>query len=239
VPLATAPEDLHACVRALPRMGFQGANVTVPHKQGVIDACDRLDDHARRLGAVNTLVFDGHTIEGRNTDGVGFINNLYQHAPGWDPAAGPAVVLGAGGAARAVVVALSDAGVPNVRIANRTREKADALAEQVGGRVRAIDWGDRSAALAEASLLVNTTSLGMTGKEPLEIDLDPLPLGALVNDIVYDPLTTDLLQRASDRGNPTVDGLGMLLHQAAPGFEAWFGVRPEVTEELREAVLRD
>ena len=239
VPLPTAPEDLVAGVRALPRLGFLGANVTVPHKQGVIEACDRLDDHARRLGAVNTLVFDGPTVEGRNTDGVGFLDNLRQGAPDWDPAAGPAVVLGAGGAARAVVVALTDAGVPKVRVANRTREKAETLARDLGGPVTVVDWPDTADALADANLLVNTTSLGMTGHGPLEIALDALPQAALVNDIVYQPLEPDLLARAKARGNPVVDGIGMLLHQAVPGFEAWFGVRPGVTEALRDFVLQD
>ena len=239
VPLPTTPEDLVDGVRALPRLGFMGANVTVPHKQGVLAACDRLDDHARRLGAVNTLVFDGPMVEGRNTDGVGFLNNLRQGAPEWDPTAGPAVVLGAGGAARAVAVALSDAGVPEVRIANRTREKAQALAGDLGGPLSVVDWEAKEDALAGTNLLVNTTSLGMTGHGPLQIALDRLPAAALVNDIVYQPLETDLLARARARGNPVVDGIGMLLHQAVPGFEAWFGVRPEVTEALRDFVLRD
>ena len=239
VPLPVAPDDLVDGVRALPRLGFLGANVTVPHKQAVLGACDRLDDHARRLGAVNTLLFDGHSVEGRNTDGVGFLNNLRQGAPNWDPTAGPAVVLGAGGAARAVVVALTDAGVPEVRIANRTRDKADALADDLGGPITAVDWQAREHALAGANLLVNTTSLGMAGHDPLEIDLSALPDGALVNDIVYQPLETDLLARARARGNRVVDGIGMLLHQAVPGFEAWFGVRPEVTEALRDFVLQD
>jgi shikimate dehydrogenase len=239
VPLPVAPDDLVTSVRALPRLGFMGANVTVPHKQGVLEACDRLGDHARRLGAVNTLVFADRTIEGRNTDGVGFLHNLYQGAPDWDPTAGPAVVLGAGGAARAVAVALSDAGVPEVRVANRTRDKADRLAADLGGPIAATDWAARADALADANLLVNTTSLGMTGHDPLEIALDRLPRGALVNDIVYQPLETDLLTRARARGNPVVDGIGMLLHQAVPGFEAWFGIRPAVTEDLRAFVLQD
>ena len=239
VPLPVAPEDLVDAVRALPRLGFMGANVTVPHKQGVVAACDRLDDHARRLGAVNTLVVDGSDVEGRNTDGVGFLNNLRQGAPDWDPTAGPAVVLGAGGAARAVVVALSDAGVPEVRLANRTRDRAEALAGALGGPVTVVDWSAAAEALAGANLLVNTTSLGMAGHGPLEIDLGALPATALVNDIVYQPLETDLLARARARGNVTVDGIGMLLHQAVPGFEAWFGVRPEVTEALRDVVLQD
>lgn len=239
VPLAVAPDDLPQAVRTLPRLGFRGANVTVPHKPAAVGACDRLDDHARRLGAVNTLVFDGHLIEGRNTDGVGFLNNLVQHAPAWAPAAGPAVVLGAGGAARAVAVALADAGVPEIRLANRTREKAETLAAELAGPIAVVDWGARAEALAGASLLVNTTSLGMTGHALLEIELSALPRPAVVHDIVYQPLETDLLARARARGHPVVDGLGMLLHQAVPGFEAWFGVRPHVSDALRTFVLQD
>jgi shikimate dehydrogenase len=239
VPLAVAPDDLPQAVRTLPRLGFRGANVTVPHKQAAVEACDHLDDHARRLGAVNTLVFDGYLIEGRNTDGVGFLNNLVQHAPAWTPAAGPAVILGAGGAARAVAVALADAGVPEIRLTNRTREKADALAAELAGPLSVVDWRARGESLAGAGLLVNTTSLGMTGQAPLDLDLTALPRTAVVNDIVYQPLETDLLARARARGNPVVDGLGMLLHQAVPGFEAWFGVRPDVSDALRTFVLQD
>jgi len=239
VPLPVRPEDFEAWVPALPRLGFQGANVTVPHKQAALAICDEVAEHARRLGAVNTLTFRDGRIHGANTDGVGFLNNLRQGAPDWDPAAGPAVVLGAGGAARAVAVALLDVGTPTVRVVNRTVSKAEALAQELGGAIEAVAWDRMPAALDGANLLVNTTSLGMADNPPLQLDLEPLPPGALVNDIVYQPLHTELLAQAQARGNPTVDGIGMLLHQAVPGFEAWFGVRPEVTDALRAFVLRD
>lgn len=238
LPLAVKPEDFAHVVRALPRMGFRGANVTVPHKEEALRLADEVDPLAARIGAVNTLIAaDDGRIIGCNTDAFGFMENLRQGAPSWAPAVGPAVILGAGGAARAVCVALQDAGVPEIRLLNRSRARAEALAEDLGGAMRVLEWDDRSAALAGAGLLVNTTVLGMSGQPPLELDLSALPVTALVNDIVYAPLMTDLLKAAKARGNMVVDGLGMLLHQAVPGFEAWFGVRPTVTRELREFVL--
>jgi shikimate dehydrogenase len=237
VPLAVKPDDLHNAVRALPKLGFQGANVTVPHKQAAAELCDDLEPHAQRLGVVNTLICSGTTIRGANTDGLGFLNNLFHGAPAWRPERAPAVVLGAGGAARAVVVALLDAGADEIRVLNRTRMKAEALADEFGHRVRVHDWGDWPRALPEAGLLVNTTSLGMTGQPELAIDLNPLPAHAVVNDIVYEPLETALLAAARARGNAVVDGLGMLLYQAVPGFQAWFGVHPKVTDDLRARVL--
>jgi shikimate dehydrogenase len=237
LPLPVAPDDFAAAVPALGKLGFQGANVTVPHKEAAAAVCGEIDDHARRLGAVNTLVFRDGRIAGANTDGVGFLNNLRQGAPDWDPAASPAVVLGAGGSARAVAVALLEAGAPEVRVVNRTRSRAETLAADLGGAIWPAGWDDAPGALADAGLLVNTTSLGMAGQPPLELDLTPLPETAVVNDIVYQPLETDLLARARARGHRVVDGLGMLLHQAVPGFEAWFGVRPEVTPALRDFVL--
>lgn len=236
LPLAVSPDDLAQVVRALPRMGFRGANVTVPHKEAVMDLCDRVDPLARRIGAVNTLVFhqDG-TIEGRNTDAFGFMENLRQGAPDWDPRAAPALVLGAGGAARAVVAALQDAGVPQIRLVNRSRERAEKLALDMGGEISVCDHA--GPAMADIGLLVNTTSLGMQGQPPLDLDLDPLPVSALVNDIVYVPLMTDMLTKAKARGNHVVDGIGMLLYQAQPGFAAWFGTSPAVTQALRDAVL--
>ncbi|WP_142849176.1 shikimate dehydrogenase [Telmatospirillum sp. J64-1] len=238
VPLAVAPEDFETVLRALPRMGFAGTNVTVPHKEAAMAAVDVLHPLAKRIGAVNTIVTlpDGR-LEGRNTDGFGFLENLRQAGTVWRPASGPAVVLGAGGAARAVCVALQDAGCPEIRLTNRSRARAETLAAELGGGVTVVDWDRRADALDGAALLVNTTSLGMSGQPPLEIDLSALPGSALVNDIVYVPLETDLLARARARGNPVVDGLGMLLHQARPGFEAWFGVLPEVTPEVRDFVL--
>ncbi|CUW37900.1 Shikimate dehydrogenase [Magnetospirillum sp. XM-1] len=238
LPLAVAPENLESVICALPRMGFAGANVTVPHKEAVMRLVDRLDPLAARIGAVNTLVVgeDG-ALEGRNTDSYGFFQNLRQGCPGWVPSSGPAAVIGAGGAARAVVAALADAGVPEIRLANRSRERAEALAADLGGPVRVVEWAERADMLENCALLVNTTTLGMTGQSNLDLDLSALPQTALVNDIVYVPLETDLLARARARGNQVVDGLGMLLHQAVPGFAAWFGRRPEVTEELRSFVL--
>ena len=238
MPLAVAPEDVTLVLKALPKMGFRGVNVTVPHKEAALAAVDDADALARRIGAVNTVIVgDDGRLTGTNTDGFGFLENLKEGAPGWNPAAGPAVVLGAGGAARAVVVALIDAGVPEIRLVNRTRERAVRIAEEIAGPVAVADWDARAAALAEAGLLVNTTTLGMAGKAPLDIALDALPATALVNDIVYAPLETGLLAAARARGNPVVDGIGMLLHQARPGFEAWFGTAPRVTADLRARVL--
>jgi shikimate dehydrogenase len=233
VPLPVKPDDFESALRALPRMGFRGANVTVPHKEAALAAVDRLDAAATRIGAVNTVgVGEDGLLEGRNTDGFGFIENLRAGAA---LNRGAAVVVGAGGAARAVCVALMDEGFA-VRLVNRTRERAEEVARALGG-IEVADWAERAGCLDGASLLVNTTSLGMTGQPPLDLALDALPRTALVTDIVYAPLVTDLLARAAARGNPTVDGLGMLLHQARPGFEAWFGKAPEVTPELRAFVL--
>lgn len=240
VPLAVRPESFVEAVRALPLLGFRGANVTVPHKEAALAAMDRVEDLARRIGAVNTIVIDADgRLEGRNTDGFGFLESLRAQQPCWQAAAGPAVLLGAGGAARAVAVALIDAGAPEIRLVNRTVSRAERLARDVGGPVRVFAWDDLAAALAGAALLVNTTTLGMAGQPPLELDLDPLPPEAVVNDIVYAPLETALLARARARGNPVVDGLGMLLHQARPGFAAWYGVEPEVTPDLRAFVLAE
>lgn len=240
--LPVPPEDLAAFIADLPKEpGFRGVNVTIPHKIAVLPLMDHVDDTARRIGAVNTVVVqsDG-SLHGSNTDAFGFIENLKADAPaGWKAANGPAVVLGAGGAARAVIVALLDAGVKELRLANRSIEKAEALAAEFGKAILPVAWDDRAQAMAGANLLVNTTSLGMAGQPPLELALDDLPVSALVNDIVYSPLVTDLLASAKTRGNPVVDGLGMLLHQGRPGFEAWFGIAPSVTPELRDAVLAD
>lgn len=238
VPLAVRPEDFALVLRALPRMGFAGANVTVPHKEQALALVDMVEPLARRIGAVNTLVVHGDgSIEGRNTDAFGFLENLRHGAPHWRADSGPAVVLGAGGAARAVCAALVDAGVPEIRLVNRSAGRARQVAADIGGHFTVLGWDRLESALDGAALLVNTTTLGMTGQPPLEIDLSPLPVHAVVNDIVYAPLMTDLLVAAAARGNRAVDGLGMLLWQAAPGFEAWFGMRPEVTPALRHFVL--
>jgi len=238
LPLAVAPEALGAVLKALPRMGFRGVNVTLPHKEAALGAADRASPEARRIGAANTLVFDAEgRIEARNTDGFGFLESLREGAPGWRAAAGPAVLIGAGGAARALVVALADAGAPEIRLVNRTRDRAERLKAELGGAIRVVDWEERAAALAGAALLVNATTQGMTGEPPLDLPLDRLPASAVVNDIVYAPLETPLLAAARKRGLVAVDGLGMLLHQARPGFAAWFGVEPRVTPALREFVL--
>ena len=242
VPLAVRPENIADALRALPLLGFRGANVTLPHKEAALRVVDQIEPLARRIGAVNTVIVaaDG-SLEGRNTDAFGFIENLRQGAPGWRAKAGPAIILGAGGAARAVVAALQDAGAPLIRILNRDHGRAEALAAELapGGAstLEVLPWETRSEVLAGAALVVNATSLGLAGGPELEISLDALAKSALVTDLVYRPLETGLLKAAKTHGNPTVDGLGMLLHQARPGFAAWFGRMPEVTAELRQAVL--
>jgi shikimate dehydrogenase len=239
VPLAVRPEDFAGALGALARLGFAGVNVTLPHKEAAIGAVDAVDPAARRVGAVNTIVVGTEgDLAGSNTDGYGFMENLKAGAPKWDARQGPAVVLGAGGAARSIVAALADAGVPELRLINRTFDRAEALAADIGGPLTLVPWSERHEALEDAALLVNATSQGMTGNPPLELALDNLPDAAVVNDIVYTPLRTKLLGAAEDRGNRAVDGLGMLLHQARPGFAAWFGVEPEVTEDLRFFVLQ-
>ena len=239
VPLAVHPDDLSDVIKALPKMGFAGVNLTVPHKEAVLPLLDIIDPAAKRIGAVNTLVFDdqGH-IHGRNTDAFGFLENLRQGAPDWNPNSGPALVLGAGGAARAVIVALQDAGVSEIFVANRSPERTEALIHDIPGP-KPISWDKRHGALNGAELLVNTTILGQTGQPSLDLDLTQLSPSAVVTDIVYAPLETDLLKAARQRGNAVVDGLGMLLWQAVPGFEAWFGTRPSVTPQLRTFVLGD
>ncbi len=240
LPLGVDPRHVETALRALPLLGFRGVNVTVPHKEEALGVVDRVDDMAARIGAVNTIVIDAQgRLEGRNSDGFGFMENLRHGAPGFDASRGAAVVLGAGGAARAVVAALLEAGTPELRLINRTRERAEKLAGDMGGAVRVENWQDRDQVLQDAALLVNTTTLGLTGHAPLDLNLDRLPGEAVVNDIVYLPLRTPLLDDAARRGNPVVDGLGMLLHQARPGFEAWFGRDPEVTQELRDFVAAD
>ena len=234
------PEEAEAFYRNFARSGLSGANVTVPHKEVAAASCDWLDDAARSMGAANTLwLDDAGKLCGANTDGLGFLGNLDQLAPGWDVSRESAVVLGAGGAARAVVWALLSRKFTNVHIVNRTFEKAKAIADMFGSGTIAHEWNKLGTVLGQADLLVNTTSLGMAGKAPLEIDLSPLPRSALVTDAVYVPLETDLLRQARARGNRTVDGLGMLLHQAVPAFERWFGVRPQVDDALRKLILED
>ncbi len=238
LPLAVRPENLALALKGLPAMGFAGANLTVPHKTAALSLVDHVSEEARRIGAINTVVVgaDGK-LAGSNTDAYGFLTHLKASAPGWKASEGPAVLLGAGGAARAIAVALLDAGIEELRIANRTASHAEGLAAALGPKAKAIAWAARDETLADAALLVNSTTLGMQGQPALEIGLRRLPARAVVYDIVYVPLETPLLAAARARGNPVVDGLGMLLHQAVPGFAAWFGVTPRVGPELREFVL--
>lgn len=240
VALPVAPENFSRCLTALPLMGFAGANVTIPHKQAAAALAESLDEDARITGAVNLLVFGERGIDGANTDVQGFLASLRNSFPIDRLAKGPAVVLGAGGAARAVVVALERAGFGEVRIVNRTRQRAETVAAALSSRIRVHvrDWGDWAHAFTDAGLLVNTTSLGMRGKPELEVTLDRLPPGAAVADIVYNPVRTELLHKAEAAGHATMDGLGMLMHQAVPAFAAWFGVVPQVTPELRARLLQ-
>jgi len=238
IPMDVAPADLESTLRLLPKIGFVGLNVTLPHKEAVLKIADVISDRAALIGAANTLIFrkDGK-IHADNTDGSGFIANLRQNAPGWNPAAGPAAVLGAGGAARAVIAALIEVGVPEIRIANRSRARADALRADFGAKIAVHEWVHAANMLEGAATVINTTSLGMAGKAEFQVPLDGLEPTAVVNDLVYNPLKTSFLAEAEARGARIVDGLGMLLHQAAPGFERWFGPTPAVDEETRQAVL--
>ena len=237
VPIEVAPEGLEEALRALPGLGFVGVNVTVPLKEAALALADHASGRAAAIGAANTLSFREGAIHADNTDGHGFLANLRAGAPGWDAGRGPAVVLGAGGAARAVLASLVEAGAPEIRLLNRTRARAEALADGFGPRVAVLDWAEAGAALEGAATVVNATSLGMTGQPPLGVALDALEPGAVVSDLVYVPLETPLLAAARARGCAAVDGLGMLIHQAAPGFERWFGAAPPVDEAARAAAL--
>ncbi len=234
-----APEAIDGFLADFPASGLVGANVTVPHKEAAFRAASRLDPVAAALGAVNTLWREEGRLHGANTDVPGFLANLDAAEPEWARALGEAVVLGAGGASRAVVYGLLERGIDRVVVANRTLARAEALRDQFGPRVLPVAWRDLAGRLNGCRLLVNTTSLGMKGQPPLDIELSSLSPDAVVTDIVYVPLETPLLAAAKARGLKTVDGLGMLLHQAVPGFERWFGVRPQVTVELRNLVLAD
>ena len=238
VQLPVHPERLEAAIRGLPALGFAGCNVTVPHKVSAMHFMDELHPAAQRVAAINTIVVqpDGRLL-GMNNDGAGYIQSLRDADPAWRGDAGPALVLGAGGAARAIVVALLDEGVPELRITNRTLERAQVLAEAFGDRVKVVPWSERNEAMAAVSLLVNTTTQGMHGQPPLDVALDALPTAAMVSDAIYIPMETPLLAQARLRGHRTVNGLGMLLNQARPAFKAWFGVMPEITPELRAAIL--
>jgi shikimate dehydrogenase len=236
---AVRPEDIGGFLKSLGERGYAGANVTLPHKEAALAAAVRPDEAARTIGAANTLWLDeAGLLHASNTDAYGFMTHLAAEAPDWNKGERPVAVLGAGGGGRAILHGLIEAGASRILLANRTEGRAKALAEGFGDRVSVIAWADRNRALAGCGLLVNTTSLGMTGKPPLDIDLAALPRDAIVADIVYSPLETPLLAAARARGNRVVDGLGMLLHQAVPGFERWFGVRPDVTPELRAHVVK-
>lgn len=240
IPMAVRPEETEQALRALPVLGFRGTNLTIPHKEIAMKVVDHIDPLARRVGAVNTIIVrEDRTLEGRNTDVFGFAENLKSFGYKLDPQNPVATVLGAGGAARAIVVALQDMGFQEIRIVNRKIERAQALADalQAGNRFTCYGWQEAGKAISGAHLLVNATSLGMTGQPALEIDLSPMMGGAWVTDAVYAPLETDLLKQARARGLTAVDGIGMLLYQAKPGFAAWFGQEPEVTQELRDLVL--
>lgn len=238
IPMDVTQSDLPAVIRMLPKMGFVGCNVTAPHKETVLDLADLVTDRAALIGAANTLIFraDGK-IHADNTDGYGFIQNLRENAPDWAPKSGPAAIFGAGGAARAVIISLIDAGVPEIRLSNRTRARSDALRAEFGAKVMVYDWVKAGNMLDEAQTVVNASSLGMVGKPDFRVPLDGLSPTAVVTDLVYTPLETTFLTRAREFGCQTVDGLGMLIYQAAPAFERWFGVRPEVTEQTRAVAL--
>lgn len=239
MPIDVAQMDLRQVLGTMPMMGFVGANVTIPHKEAVLKIADIVTDRAALIGAANTLIFrkDGR-IHADNTDGAGFVANLRQQVPDWAPQAGPAALIGAGGAARAVIAALIEVGAPEIRLANRTRLRAEGLRSDFGAKVVVYDWVQAGNMMEDCVTVVNASSLGMQGKPEFRVPLDALQPGAVVNDLVYTPLRTHFLDEAEARGCIAVDGLGMLLHQAAPGFERWFGIRPEVDEETRQAILK-
>ena len=237
VPLAVPPERLKEALPGLAALGFRGCNVTMPHKQTAMPLLDRVNETAKRIGAVNTIVVEADgTLSGFNNDGNGFVQSLRDAKADWRGDAGPILLLGAGGASRAVVVALLENGAREIRIANRTAEKAEAIAREFGSAVSTVAWSDRGAALGDVALLVNCTDRGMVGKDALEIDLSRLRPETLVADLIYTPLETPFLAAARVRGCVTVNGLGLLLNQARLAFKAWFGVMPEVTPELIKAI---
>ncbi len=238
IPMDIAAGDLAEAFATLPKLGFVGVNVTIPHKERILEFADIVTDRAALMGAANTIIFrDDGKVHADNTDGYGFIENLRHGVPDWSPKSGPAAVVGAGGAARAVIASLLDGGAPEIRVTNRTRARADALRAEFGARVQVFDWVAAGNAIEGAATIVNASSLGMTGKPSFRVPLDGLSPNAVVTDLVYTPLDTQLLEEARKTGCRTVDGLGMLIHQAVPAFERWFGLRPEVDAGVRSAVL--
>ena len=236
-PFAISPTGAVDAFRLLPFLGLAGVNVTVPYKEIAFRAMDEVDSWSERLRAVNTIVVRDGKLHGTNTDAYGFLESLREAYPEWYPDMGPVVIIGAGGAARSIIAGLQDAGTLEIRLTNRTQARADALRGEFGESIQTLPWEKRVDALKGAALLVNTTSLGMTGQPALDLTLDALPPDAAVCDIVYAPLETPLLAAARARGNVVIDGLGMLLHQARPGFREWFGADPEVDQMLRDHVL--
>ncbi|HSC22536.1 MAG TPA: shikimate dehydrogenase [Casimicrobiaceae bacterium] len=231
------PEKLEAAVRGIAVLGLRGCNVTTPHKQAIFPMLDRVDDLARRIGAINTVVVEQDaSLSGFNNDGNGFVQSVRDAVPGWRPDTGPIVIVGAGGAARAIIASLQAQGAREIRIVNRTRSRADELRDRFGPPLVVVDWAQRNEAQDGVALLVNATNQGMTGKPPLDVTLDALPREASVADVIYVPRETPLLAAARARGNRTVNGLGMLLNQARPAFDAWYGVMPEITPELIRAI---
>ncbi len=232
------PDKLEDAIRGLPALGLAGCNITIPHKVNAMKLMDVIDPLARRMGAINTIVVTPEgALHGFNNDGFGYIQSLLDAKPDWKADAGPVAVLGAGGAARAVVLSLLDQGATEIRLTNRTRGKAQALCDEFGSGIKVVDWSERHDALNGVALLVNTTNQGMHGEPELDLQLDQLPTTALVSDAIYVPLETALLRNARLRGNATVNGLGMLLNQARPAFNAWFGVMPEISPELVQAIM--
>ena len=238
IPMDVGENDLEAAIRALPKLGFVGVNVTIPHKEHVLEIADLVSEQAESTGSANTLTFrDDGMVHADSTDGYGFMENLRSNAVEWSPTQGPAAILGAGGAARAVIASLLKAGVEEIRLSNRTRARSENLRREFGARVRVHDWSEAGDMLTGAKTVVNATSLGMAGNDELSVPLGALSGDAVVTDLVYVPLETEFLAQARRIGCQTVDGLGMLLFQAAPGFESWFGIRPHVDDQLRQAVL--
>ena len=240
IPINVSSRDLEKTIKFLPTIGFKGVNVTIPHKTNLISLVDNLTDRAALIGAVNTVHYntDGN-ITGDNTDAYGFIENIKHIEPSWDAREGPAMVFGSGGAARAIVWALLSEGAPEVRLANRTKPKAIALSDTLGAKVKVIDWMRASDMLSDLKTLVNTTSLGMVGSAPFNQNISTLNPNSLVVDIVYNPIQTEFLKTAQEIGCKTVDGLGMLIYQAMPGFEKWFGAKPNVSEDLKDELMAE